>query len=960
MSIIGGGDVNRLDGGAQCTVGSILRRRCNRMHIRSLFALSFVWGCMADLQTPPKPGPFVTAVFDPAASPAPLIPLPNDLAKTGGDGTHLNVPDLPSDSPAAKDFNHYLNTLDGFPSSTPGSFAFSAPVDPATITAGSPTVPGSVLIFDGTAMLPLGPSDYTLTPSADGTSVSIVPTRRWTSGSTFVVVVFGGSDAAGVKGATGEKVLASPAMFFLRSPLPLVGKCGDGTSADCACDDPFAKACHSLITGLADAQARQLEPLRRPLSAALDMILPVAGTDNGQARSRANVVLMWAFTVTSYPMAVFDPVRGEVPFPNDVLIDQTTGLVNVPFAPSDPQAAIKAGLNTLDGFSTTAQETLPIDAAADLDPATVVAGKSAILLGVDANSQPEYTAGPLLVNMGMSQAGQLAITPTSALESDQIRYAVIVSNAVKDKRGNALVAPPTIALTRGLNPLVDQNGHTLVPAALSDGDAQQLEVLRKALQPLYMVAENITMQPRENLAALWTFTTQSIARPLLALDELPSRTSLSTAVTITHIANQGELTGKTLAFPKSHLGGIVLGTFTTTRAADPATGLMAFDRNAPDSTARFSVKLPANAVSEPVRFAMSFPATPSPVPVAIVQHGLNGWRGSMMPIADSFAAAGWATIMIDLPFHGARAACTDDAQCVGGAAGSCNKMTGQCAGGFIYAAPASDDPEACALQPLSLDSTDCRPLASGAAFVNPANLFASRDNLRQYVVDAEQLIRVLADAGGGGLRAQLGPSALDYDPAQIAYLGQSLGGIEGAIFLSVAPRPTVGVLNVAGGHLIDIISTGSLQSILLPLLTSLNVQPDTVEFIQLANTARWILDPGDPFAVGQHIRRAPLTNYVTNVSNPAKAVIVQEAGMDTVIPPQFEAALSQEILGPAGVDAMFHAQGRTTGGTIVSTFFATASHGSLLAPIPDASVPAAEQAQAIGFISSSGASLPSP
>src|SRR5207237_5718939 len=130
-------------------------------------------------------------------------------------GTHLNVPDGSNDSPAQKDFNHYLNTLDGFPSSTPGSFAFSGAVDPATVTAGSPSVNGSVLIFDGTAMLPLGPSDYTLTPSSDGTRVGITPKRRWTSGSTFVVVIFGGSDATGVRGAAGQHGLASPASFFL-------------------------------------------------------------------------------------------------------------------------------------------------------------------------------------------------------------------------------------------------------------------------------------------------------------------------------------------------------------------------------------------------------------------------------------------------------------------------------------------------------------------------------------------------------------------------------------------------------------------------------------------------------------------------------------------------------------------------------------------------------------------------
>jgi hypothetical protein len=275
--------------------------------------------------------------------------------------------------------------------------------------------------------------------------------------------------------------------------------------------------------------------------------------------------------------------------------------------------------------------------------------------------------------------------------------------------------------------------------------------------------------------------------------------------------------------------------------------------------------------------------------------------------------------------------------------------------------PSASDPEACALQPISGDATDCRPLASGAAFLNPANLFGSRDNLRQFVVDAEQLMRVLNDATAGGLRAQLGPSALDFNPASVTYLGMSLGSIEGTLFLSVAPRPTVGVLNVGGGHLIDIVATSpALMSLLTPLLTSLMVQPDTVEFNQLANTARWILDPADPFAVAQHVTRLPLTSYVTGTMNAPKSVIVQESGMDMVIPPQFEAALSRELLGAAGVDAMFHAQGRTTGGMIVSTFFPTAQHGTILSGMPDLATTAAMQTQAITFISSSGASLPSP
>jgi hypothetical protein len=937
------------------------------MHVRwSLIAL-LLSGCAEDVGNPQKPGPFIVAAFDPTASPTPQIPLPNDLLKTGGDGTHLNVPDLPGESPAQVDFNHYLNTLDGFPSSTPGSFAFSGPVDPASVTVGSPTMNGSVVIFDVTAMMPF--TDFTLMVSADGTMVTITPTKRWASGHTFFVMVFGGSDPAGVKGAPpqNELVLSSPAFFFLRSPVPLVGLCTNGETPGCVCPpevvakgDPNDKTCHSVITGLPDAQARQLEAPRQQLNAALTAALPASGSDNGMPRSRSNVVLAWSFTITDMPMAVFDPTRSDVPFPNDVLINQMTGLVNLPIDPSDPQAAIKMGLNTLDGFSTTAPETLNIDAAADINPATVVPNKSALLLGLTgSNINPPFTAAPVLVNNNTQQIGTIAIQPTSALEPDQNRYAVIVTSGVTDTNGRPLVAPPTIVLTRGTNPLVDAQGHSTVPQELNDMQAQQLEMLRLALAPLYNLAEMSLMIPRNDIAALWTFTTQSISRPLNALDELPTKSAFSTNVTITHVANKAEITAKAamLTFPTSHLDAIVFGTFTTTRAAGP-NGVIAFSRNAIDSTARFAVQLPAAPVTETIRFVLTLPAAPGS-PVAILQHGLGLYRGDLITVSDAFAAAGWGTILIDLPFHGVRSACTQNSDCAGG--GTCDTTTGACSAGLAFAAPSSMDPLACSLEPLTGDPADCRPVASGAAFVNVGNLFASRDNFRQYVVDAAQLMRVLSDgANTMGLQQQLGSASLSYNPAQLGFIGESLGGFAGSLFLAVAPQPPVGVLNVTGGHLLQVIEGGDLASFLTPLLTSLNVQPDTAAFFQLANTATWILDPADPFAVGQFLVRAPVTNYVTNRPNAPKAIIVQEAGMDPTVPPPLEAALSAEILGPAGIDQNGHAQGLTTGGMKVSTFFPTAVHVSLFLPLPSAAVTQAVQTQAVGFISSSGAALPSP
>jgi hypothetical protein len=930
---------------------------------RFMAAAFLAAGCMADITAPPKPPPSIAAVFAPTASP-PAIPLPNDLVKTGGDGVHLNIPDQATDSPAQMDLNHYLNTLDGFPSSTPGSFSFAGAIDPATITVGTPTVNGSVLIFNATGMQPLGPSDYTLTPSADGKSVTITPTKRWTPGSQFVVVVFGGSDATGVKGAMGEVVLASPTFFFLRSPRPVVGLCGNGDTPECACPSLSDPRCHSVVQGLSDAQALQLEPQRQIANATLAQILPFSGTDGNDPRKRENVVLLWGFTIASAPEAVFDPTRGDVPFPNDVLIDQTTNLVKLPIAPGDPQAAIKMGLNSLDGFSTTAPATLPIDSdpmGGDIDATTVVPQKSVVMLGVTSNNGPEYTAAPVFVAGGTTFAGQIAITPTSALESDQVRYAVVVTGDVKDKAGRNLIASPLTVLVRGTNPLIDQDGHSTV-SILDDMSAQQLELLRMKQAQLFSVLEMVYMIPRNNVAAAWTFPTQSEVRPLLALDALPSKAGTTTNVTITHTTSAAAIAAAaaSLPYPTAHLGGVVFGTMTTQRAADPKTGTISFDRTTTGSDATFSVRLPASPIQEPVRFVLVLPNSSGPWPVAIVQHGLDGWRGSMMPVVDSFAAAGWATILIDLPFHGARSVCTADNQCISNAAGACDMMTGQCMGGLKLATPSATDPFACALEPLSGDPSDCRPLASGAAFVNPANLFGSRDNLRQYVVDAQQLMRVIQDkTNATGLAAQIAPTFV-YDSTKIGYLGMSLGSVTGALFLAVAPDPQTAVLNVGGGHLVQIIAEGSLSSLLAPLLQALSITPDTPAFLQLLNTAQWILDPADPFALGQHLVRAPVTPYLTGTQNAPKHVIVQEAGMDTVILPQFEAALSREILGETGIDQAGHAQGITTSGTHVSTFFPDATHGSILVPVPSAAVTASMQTQAVTFISSAGSTLVSP
>ncbi|MDB4965124.1 MAG: Lipase-like protein [Myxococcales bacterium] len=891
-------------------------------------------GCEPEVKTP-NTTPVVVALFDPLGSP-PVVPTPNDLAFTGGDGVHLNVPDAPDASPAQKAFNAYLRTLAGFPSSSTATASFSKPLDASRVTLSSATTgAGSLVVVDTTAVAPLGPDQLTAALSADGQTVNLTPAQRWTSGHRYAALVFGGADPAGLRGAGGETVLASPAFFFLRSPNPLIARCPDTANPDCACPpeaiaDPTDTTCHSVVMGLPDATARVVEPQRRLLQTALGTLLPLVAP----GRNQSDLVLFWTFTITAQPMTVFDPTRGDVPFPNDVLIDPVTGRVNLPIAAGDPQAAVKMALNTLDGFSVSAPETLGIDATTGLDAKTLVPGRSVFLLNLDPRptaEQPVYSV--------VSAGGQLVLTPEMPLESDQDKYAVLVTTAVADANGQPLVPSPTMVLATGENPLFDGTHSTV--SVLGDAEAMQLETLRLALQPLIVKITAMGL-PRTSLAALWTFTTQSIARPLGALDLFPAGAMLPSDVTIDKVATAADIAASPLATLLPDVGYVVIGSFTSRYVFDPTTKLVSFDR----SGMTFTVHPPAAAATTTIRFWLALPKLPATgaVPVAIMQHGLTSWRGDVLPLAEGAAKnGGWASVGFDIDFHGSRSKCIADNQC---ASGTCDKATGACPGGFLLTTSAMN-PLACDLAALSGDTmNDCKPAISGQNYVDASNLFSGRANGYQYVVDTSQLIRVLSDTTNpNGLAAKLAAATVPVTPTidvtKIGFLGQSLGAIDGAVFLAADARPKVGVLNVGGGHVFEIISDGAFHSLVDQYLMSIGVMRGTPAYAQIVATARWVLDPTDPFSVAPFLRSRPIIN--------------QEAGMDTVIPPVYEEALAQAIWGPMGLDAMHHARGaladRTT---FFSVYYPAATHSSLLTgtPAPDATN---MQADAFGYLLSFGA-----
>lgn len=925
------------------------------MRLVATLAAALALGCEPEVKPPPAPIPHVVAQFEPTASP-PALPTPNDLAFTGGDGVHLNVPDQPSDSPAQRAFNHYLNTLTGFPADSTATARFSGPLDPATVTLQTAQAPGSVVVVDLTAA-------SLATPQAslafDGAVLNLVPQPAWQSGHRYAVLVFGGEDPLGLRAAGGAAVLASPTFFFLRAPTPLLARCGDPTRLACTCPpeavaDPQDQTCHSVARGLSDAQARLLEPQRVKLAQALDQILPLLVP----TRSRQDLVLFWTFTITAQPMVRFNPQSGSIPFPNDLLIDPVTGKVALPIAAGDPQAPLKMALNTLDGFSVSAAATAPLDlaAGASIDDATLLPGHTALLLNLDPTpgaEQPTYGTS--------AQFGQIAITPQTALIPDQHKYAAVLTRSITDQHGAALAPSPLTALLLQQNPLFD--GMHATVSVLNDLQASQLEVLRQKLQPLFTQLDAKGL-PRAQIAVAWTFTTQSIERPLAALDAFATQANLPVDVTAKAYT---DFTTLPVEFQPlvADVKAVVLGTFTSQLVYDPATRVVSLSRM-PSMANPMLPQADVFRVTPPMAFPVSvhywltIPKTTAgaTAPIVIAQHGLTSWRGDLLPMGEALAKGGSATIAFDLDLHGARTRCSSDDQCLGGA-GSCNLTTGVCQGGF-KPQPTTENPLACVLAAFSGDTaTDCKPAASGNGLLDPTNLFGGRIGGYQYVVDAAQLERVLSASGGNSLQQQLATATITppIDPTHIRFIGQSLGGIDGAVFLATDPRPGDGnVLNVAGGHLFELLADGAFKPVIDQFLAAQHITRGTAEYAALLNTARWVLDPVDPWSVARMIQRAPSFSYLTAATNAPKLTIVQEAGMDTVIPPQYEAALAGELGWPMGVDAAHHAQGRRSDGGLVSTYFANANHGTLLSAMPNASM----QTQALTYLLSAGAALPAP
>jgi dienelactone hydrolase len=227
-------------------------------------------------------------------------------------------------------------------------------------------------------------------------------------------------------------------------------------------------------------------------------------------------------------------------------------------------------------------------------------------------------------------------------------------------------------------------------------------------------------------------------------------------------------------------------------------------------------------------------------PVVIVQHGLSNSRIYSFDLANTFCKNGWMVAAIDSVTFGARAPEPqyqhDDHSVWASAPGA-----------------KYDGPDGLA------DPVNGAVNGSSDLFGSLLNLGALRDQLRQAELDTTQLVKVLRSKPD--LSAlQTGSTAPAIDPAHVAYVGTSLGGIEGAVASALEPNLDAWTLDVVGGGVVNELAARSpviSSSLNAGALNFGDAGDQLTESHLLVTLLQTITEPGDPLLYAKYLVTAP-------------------------------------------------------------------------------------------------------
>jgi len=694
----------------------------------------------------------------------------------------------------------------------------------------------------------------------------------------------------------------------------------------------------------------------------------------------------------------YDLGNSVLPFPNDFLFaGSVDGTINIPDLDeadlSDPQVA----LNGLDGFSTVAPMSTGFTGAID---ANSISGTSVRVYPVTkAGSSPggaidsvdtaltfgvDYVATISSVD---SSNSTLAIIPLKPL-NQMSAYAVVITNDLKSVSGNAMGISGSYSLTRGANIIYDDSVPPAIPpstaleirsaikvlslqppadatdeeVAAAGVSALTLETLRRDLvepSEIELVAADATLDSAD-IILHWSFTTQSTTSVLGA-----TRVA-TTATTPTVGFNSTPVTSPVAA--DVYVGALTIPYYlkAATGVNDPSP-LASFWKSSATNNPPLSY-LTAGALSDPayvtpvalstetIPVLLSTPAggCGGPCPVVIYQHGITTNRTTLLAIADSMAAAGYAVVAIDMPMHGVTGDETN------GTAGFKDMVNGE----------RTFDLDLVTQDPITGDITAATPDGvtdtSGRHFINLTNLQNSRDNVRQAVSDLFALREALAGTDFNGAAPEGG-----FDLTKVKFLGHSLGGIVGATFLAIEPASSVGdaVIAMAGGGIAKLLDgSAAFGPSIAAGLAANGVIKGSTDYEAFMGVTQAVVDSGDPI---NHTAAAATNRGILFFE------VVGGNGVpsDTVVPNRVPDAndISNTVPGPlsgtdpfVGVDADVANMGlgltqyntSQAGPNLLALVrYNAGDHGSILSSAANAAVTTEMQGEAATFFASGNLSV---
>lgn len=335
---------------------------------------------------------------------------------------------------AACEFDQWLQTLDGYPTTTPATAPASAALDPTTLTLGS-----NVVVFTG-AGAPVGSVSVGFDAADD--MLGVVPAAPWELGTTYWFGVRGYE--GGVRAASGMEVVGSPTMTLLKQEMSLNCDQLDPTLLPRGCPAYDLLLSQGLPPDQAGATVEQLEQARLAYLATGAWDLSAAA-----GLPKSEVAVLWGFPTHTNSVAELSP---------PALVPQVV-------APNEIHVAVHGRV----------------------DPATVVptvvrqqAG-TVVLMDLTAVSQNDLVGGLPPFDATVSGA-DIVITGQSAFPAGHT-LGLFFTNGLHNPSGSPLVASPVSVLLTLQGALVDADGHSNI-SGVADADAAMLEAGRQQLAPL--------------------------------------------------------------------------------------------------------------------------------------------------------------------------------------------------------------------------------------------------------------------------------------------------------------------------------------------------------------------------------------------------------------------------------------------------------------------------------------------